>query len=70
MEGVLLHLRMRWAAEGGKIIKYFLGLEKHKYISKQMIKLTSNNGEEIYDSQDIIYEVKTFFTKGYTLRDK
>ena len=63
-------MRVRWVAEGGKIIKYFLGLEKHKYISKQMIKLTSNNGEEIYDSQDIINKVKTFYERLYTLRDK
>ena len=37
-----------------KITKYFCGLEKRNYISKQMTKLTLNNGEEIYESNDII----------------
>ena len=46
MEGVIL--RARWIAEGEKITKYFCGLEKSNYVSKQMIKLTLNNGEEIY----------------------
>ena len=36
MEGVLLRSRARWIAEGEKIKKYFCGLEKRNYISKQM----------------------------------
>ena len=54
MEGVLLRSRARWIAEGEKITKYFCELEKHNYISKQMIKLTANNGEEIHEVKDII----------------
>ena len=29
-----------------KITKYFCELEKRNYVSKQMIKLTANNGEK------------------------
>ena len=47
MEGVLLRSRARWIAEGEKITKYFCELKKYNYVSKQMIELTANNGEEI-----------------------
>ena len=65
MEGVLLRSRARWIADGEKLTKYFCGLEKRNYISKQMTKLTLNNGEEIYESKDIIKEVKVFYERSY-----
>ena len=55
-------------ADGEKITKYFCGLEKRNYISKQMTKLTLNNGEEIYESKDIIKEVKVFYERLYSER--
>ena len=63
MEGVLLRSRARWIADGEKIAKYVCGLEQRNYISKQMTKLTLNNGEEIYESKNIIKEVKVFLRK-------
>ena len=68
MEGVLLRSRARWIADGEKITKYFCGLEKRNYISKQMTKLTLNNGEEIYESKDITKEVKVFYERLYSER--
>ena len=68
MEGILLRSRARWIADGEKITKYFCGLEKRNYISKQMTKLTLNNGEEIYESKDIIKEVKVFYERLYSER--
>ena len=41
-----------------KLQNTFVGFEKRNYISKQMTKLPLNNGEEIYESKDIIKEVK------------
>ena len=61
MEAVLLRSRARWVAEGEKITKYFCGLEKRNYVCKQMIRLTLNNGEEIYETKEIIKEVKMFY---------
>ena len=63
MEGVFLRSRARWIAEGEKITKYFCELEKRNYVSKQMIKLTANNGEEIHEVKDITKEVKTFYER-------
>ena len=51
-----------------KITKYFCGFENRNYISKQMTKLTMNNGEEIYESKDIITEVKVFYERLYSER--
>ena len=68
MEGVLLRSRARWIADGEKFTKYFCGLEKRNYKSKQMTKLTLNNGEEIYQSKDIIQEVKVFYERLYSER--
>ena len=39
MEGVLLRSKARWVGEGEKITKYFCGLEKRNFISKQINKL-------------------------------
>ena len=66
MEGVLLRSRARWIAEGENKTKYFCGLEKRNYVSKQMLKLTLSNGEEVYKTHDIIKEVKNSM-KGYIL---
>ena len=68
MEGVLLRSRARWVAEGEKITKYFCAFEKRNYVSKQMIRLTLNNGEEIYETKDIIKEVKMFYERLYSDR--
>ena len=70
MEGVLFRSRARWIVDGDKIRKYFCGLEKRNYINTQMTKLTLNNVEEIYESKDVIKEVKKCFTKDYILKDR
>ena len=69
MQGVLLRSRARWITEGEKITKYFCGLEKRNYISKQMLKLTLSNGEELYETHDINKEVKTFYKRLYSDRN-
>ena len=68
MEGVLFRSRARWIVDCDKITKYFCGLEKCNYISTQMTKLTLNNGEEIYESKDVIEEVKVFYERLYSER--
>ena len=54
MEGALLRSRARWTAEGEQITKYFCGLEKCSYISKEMTRVTLNNGEEIYETRKLL----------------
>jgi len=54
MEGALLRSRARWTAEGEQITKCFCGLEKCNYISKEMTRVTLNNGEEIYETRTLL----------------
>ena len=54
MEGALLRSRARWTAEGEQITKYICGLEKCNYISKEMTRVTLNNGEEIYETRKLL----------------
>ena len=54
MEGALLRSRARWTAEGEQITKYFCGVEKCNYISKEMTRVTLNNGEEIYETRTLL----------------
>ena len=54
MEGALLRSRARWTAEGEQITKYFCGLEECNYISKEMTRVTLNNGEEIYETRTLL----------------
>ena len=68
MEGVLLRSKAKWIAEGEKISKYFCNMEKRHYVSKNMSKLTTENGEEVTDSKHIMNEVKEFYKKLYKKR--
>ena len=43
-------------------------VDSRNVISKQMTKLKLNNGEEIYESKDIIKEVKVFYERLYSER--
>jgi len=65
MEGVLLRSRARWVSEGEKVTKYFCGLEKRNYVSKQMTKLVKTNGVAITETKDIIEETKKFYSSLY-----
>ena len=65
MEGVLLRSRARWVSDGEKVTKYFCGLEKRNYVSKQMTKLVKTNGVTVTETKDIIEETKQFYSSLY-----
>ena len=69
MEGVLLRSKARWVGEGEKITKYFCGLEKRNYISKQMTKLIDKNGSTLVETKDIVQETKMFYENLYKKRE-
>ena len=69
MEGVMIRSRARWVRDGEKITKYFCGLEKRNYVSKQMSKLVRRNGSVIDKTEDIVQETKLFYKELYDEKD-
>lgn len=69
MQGVLLRSRARWIAEGEKITKYFCGLEKRNFISKQVMKLTLNDGTVLTETDEIVQEVNSFYKNLYEKKE-
>jgi exonuclease III len=65
MQGVLLRSKARWAAEGEKITKYFCSLERRHYVSKQMFKLISKQGETLDKTEDMLQETKDYYQTLY-----
>ena len=54
IEGVMLRSRCRYEELGEKPTKYFLNLENRNYQEKVIQYLIDENGEEIYETKDIL----------------
>ena len=65
MEDVLLRSRARWVGEGEKITKYFCGLEKRNFVSKQMNKIIAKDGSILTQTNAILEETKQFHESLY-----
>jgi len=65
MDGILIRSRAKWAAQGEKVTKYFCGLEKRHYVSKQMFKLVDDNGITVTETEGMIERTRTFYEKLY-----
>ena len=69
MDGILIRSRAKWAAQGEKVTKYFCGLEKRHYVSKQMFKLVDDNGITVTETEGMIERTRTFYEKLYKKRE-
>ena len=56
-------------AQGEKVTKYFCGLEKRHYVSKQMFKLVDDNGITVTETEEMIERTRTFYEKLYKKRE-
>ena len=63
MDGILTRSRANWAAHGEKTSKYFCGLEKRHYISKQMFKLVENDGSTTTETTEMVEKTRIFYEK-------
>ena len=61
--------RTKWIAEGEKITKYVSGLEKRNFVSKQILKLTRNDGSVLTETHEIVKEVNSFYKNLYERED-
>lgn len=69
MEGILLRSKVKWAAQGEKINKYFCSLEKRHFVSKQMLKIVTKDGRTLVETGEMIDEAKKFYQDLYEERE-
>lgn len=62
----LFRSKRDWAMYGGKSSKFFLNLEKNKYIDKLVTQLFNEEGELITDQKGILEVEKEFYRKLYS----
>ena len=66
-EGIILRSRISWYEHGEKSSKYFLNLEKRNKSKSQIRKiLSSDNDKEYTDPEEIMKELKIFYSSLYT----
>ena len=68
MEGVLLISRARWVGEGEKRTKYFCGLEKRNFVSKQMNTIIAKDCSILTQTNAVLEETKQFYESLYKNR--
>ena len=56
LRGNYIRSRVKWIEEGEKPSRYFCNLESQNFISKQITKLERENGQIIYNQDDILNE--------------
>ena len=69
LQGMIIRSRMQWIDQGEKPSRYFCSLEKRNFVSKQMICLEKENGELVFETNEIIDETKNFYNNLYSKKD-
>ena len=64
--GAKIRSRIRWYEEGEKSTRYFMNLEKRNFNLKTVNRVCTNSGTFVENRQDILYELKNFYSKLYT----
>ena len=65
IDGIALRSRARWASHGEKINKYFCNMEKRHFISKQMFKLTTDQGITLTETSEMLKETRKYYMNLY-----
>ena len=69
LKGSIIRSKAKWILEGEKPTKYFLNLENRNFTTKIIPKIVKENGEEIYNQDDILYEISNFYKHLYSTSD-
>ena len=67
IEGMKIRSRSQWLLEGEKVTKYFCN---RNFVSKSMSSLELDDGEMIYDNNDLLEETKRFYENLYSCSNK
>ena len=68
MQGILIRSKARYASQGERVTKYYCNMEKRHYISKQIFKLVSKQGQTLNSTKTIIEETKEYYKTLYSDR--
>ena len=69
LQGTLIRSRARWVEHGEKPSSYYCNLENRHYVSKRMVSVINDSGEELTDFSLINKEVTHFYTQLYKTRE-
>ena len=64
-QGSIIRSRAKWSEEGEKCTSYFLNLEKHNAIKKNIRKLI-HGGKDVTDQKTIIQIIKEYYAQLYS----
>lgn len=68
IQGIIVRSRIKWAEEGEKPTKYFCSLESRNYVNKIIPKIVKEDGTLITQQDEILTEVKDFYSKLYKIQ--
>ena len=66
LEGMVAKSRVKWLQDGEKASRYFCNLENRNYTSKSMCFIQQNNGDVVFDQEEITEETKNFYVNLYS----
>ena len=69
LQGMIIRPRIKWINEGEKPTSYFCNLEKRNYVSKNINFLETNEGNIIYENEEIVCETKKYYENLYEERE-
>ena len=69
IRGLMIRTRVNWLQHGEKPSRYFTRLENRNFTSKRMSFLQKDNGDIIFEQNEIINETKNFYQKLYEKRE-
>ena len=70
LQGIMIRSKVKWAEEGEKPTRYFCGLESRNYVNKTIPKIEKEDGSIIRNQQEILSEVKKFYSDLYNCHDR
>ena len=70
IEGMIVRSKIKWIQEGERPSKYFCHLEKRNFVQKHLSFIEKEDGEVLFDQDEIVKETKDFYEKLYESREK
>ena len=70
IEGMIVRSKIKWIQEGERPLKYFCRLKKRNFAQKHLSFIEKEDGEVLFDQDEIVKETKDFYETLYESREK